>query len=443
MITSKGSSVFPRRLDRPLPVAVSGDGVWITDASGKRYLDASGGAVVVNLGHARHEIAQAVSEQLGRLYYAHPAMFTCQPAEDLAAALAVHTPDDLDRFYFMTSGSEANETAIKLARQIHQAQGRPDKTVLISRWRSYHGLSLGALAATGRAAFKTPYMPLIQDAVHIPPPYCLRCSYGLSYPTCDLRCAQALNETIHNLGPQVVLAFLLEPVSGATLACYPPPKGYLELVREICNRHQVLLIFDEVMTGMGRTGAWFASGRYGVTPDIMTLGKGLTGGSMALSAVVVRERLYQTVREGLGAFVHGGTYSHHPVGCAAGLAAVRILENEALVERSEQMGKVLERELNEHLAGSPFVGDVRGMGMFWGLELVADKKTMAPFPRADKVTERLWEYLFENGIIVYKATGLAGTDGDALVVAPPFIIEEKQIRQVALAIAQAIATVLG
>ena len=443
MITNKDSSVFPRRLDRQLPVAVSGDGVWITDTSGKRYLDASGGAVVVNLGHARHEIAQAVNEQLGRLYYAHPVMFTCQPAEDLAAALAVHTPGDLDRFYFMTSGSEANETAIKLARQIHQSQGRPEKTVLISRWRSYHGLSLGALAATGRAAFKTPYMPLIHNAVHIPPPYCLRCSYGLSYPACDLRCAQALDETIHNLGPQVVSAFMLEPVSGATLACYPPQKGYLELIRDICDHHQVLLIFDEVMTGMGRTGVWFAGGRYGVTPDMMTIGKGLTGGSLALSAVAVRERLYQAVQEGLGTFVHGGTYSHHPVGCAAGLAAVRILENEALVERSEQMGKVLGRELNEHLAGSPFVGDIRGMGMLWGLELVADKKTMAPFPRADKVTERLWEHLFENGVIVYKAVGLAGIDGDALVVAPPFIIEQEQIQHVALAIAQAITKVLG
>lgn len=442
-MSGKDSLVFSRRLDRPLPVAVSGDGVWITDEAGKRYLDASGGAVVVNIGHGRKEIARAVSEQLGKLYYAHPTMFTCQPAEELALALAAHTPGDLNRLYFMTSGSEANETAIKLARQIHQARGMHDKTVLISRWRSYHGLSMGALAAAGRPGFRMPYMAMMRDAVHIPPPYCLRCSYGLTHPGCGLRCAMALDETIQNLGPQVVSAFLLEPVSGATLAGYPPPEGYLEMVREICSRHQVLLIFDEVMTGMGRTGSWFAGSRYGVTADIMTMGKGLTGGSLALSAVAVREELYEAVISGLGAFSHGGTFSHHPVGCAAGLATVRILENEALVERAERMGRILGRELREHLANSPHVADVRGVGMLWGVELVADKQTLAPFPRAEKVTERLWQHLFDEGIIIYKSVGLAGSDGDALVVSPPFIIEEDQIRQVAGAIKKAIASILG
>ncbi|MBU4567228.1 MAG: aspartate aminotransferase family protein [Desulfarculus sp.] len=437
------SSVFSRRLDPPLPVAVSGEGVWIVDADGKRYLDASGGAVVVNLGHGRKEIAQAVGEQLGRLYYAHPTMFTCQPAEDLAAALAAHTPGDLNRVYFMTSGSEANETAIKLAHQIHQAQGRPEKTILISRWRSYHGLTMGALAAAGRPAFRVPYMSMLHDAVHIPPPYCLRCSYGLKQPGCGLRCALALDETIQNLGAQVVSAFLIEPVSGATLASYPPPEGYLALVREICSHHGVLLIFDEVMTGMGRTGSWFAGGRYGVTADMMTMGKGLTGGSLPLSAVAVREPLYQDLKSGLGAFSHGGTYSHHPVGCAAGLAAVRILEDEALVERADRMGQFLGGKLHEHLDDSPFVGDVRGVGMLWGVEFVADKKTLAPFPRSEKVTERLWSHLFDEGIIVYKAVGLAGTHGDALVVSPPFIIEEEQILRVAQAIKKAVVEVLG
>ncbi len=437
------SSLFTRRLDQPLPLAVEGDGVWITDESGKRYLDASGGAVVVNIGHGRKEIARAVGGQLERLYYAHPTMFTCLPAEELAQALAVHTPDDLNRFYFMTSGSEANETAIKMARQVHQSQGRHDKTVLISRWRSYHGLSLGALAAAGRPAFRMPYMAMLRDAVHIPPPYCLRCSYGLTHPSCQLRCALALDETIQNLGASVVSAFLLEPVSGATLAGYPPPEGYLALVREICDRHQVLLIFDEVMTGMGRTGAWFAGNRYGVTPDIMTLGKGITGGSLALSAAVVREELYQVLKDGLGGFSHGGTYSHHPVGCAAALAAVRILEGESLVERSAQMGPVLGGELKRALGDSPYVGDIRGVGLLWGVELVADRGTLTPFPRVDQVTERLWQHLFDNGIIVYKSVGLAGSDGDALVLAPPFIITEDQIGQAAAAVKEALVGVLS
>ncbi|MCB2190094.1 MAG: aspartate aminotransferase family protein [Deltaproteobacteria bacterium] len=424
-------------------MALSGDGVWIFDANGKRYLDASGGAVVVNLGHGRVEIAQAVAEQLARLSYAHPTMFTSPPVEELAAALAAHTPGDLNRVYFMSSGSEANETAIKLARQIHQATGEHDRTVLISRWRSYHGLTLGALAAAGRPAFRTSYMPLIHDAVHIPPPYCLRCSYGLEHPSCGLRCALALDETIQNLGPKVVSAFLIEPVSGATLAAWPPPEGYLEMVRDICRQHGVLLIFDEVMTGMGRTGDWFAGCRYEVTPDIMTLGKGLTGGNLALSAVAVNQEHYAAVEEGLGAFSHGGTYSHHPVGCAAGLAAVRILERENLIERADAMGRFLGEQLSLHLLDSPFVASVRGVGMLWGVELVADKQTLRPFARSEKVTERLWQNLFERGILVYKAVGLAGIDGDALVVSPPFIIEQEQITQVAVAIKKAISEVLG
>ena len=437
------SSLFARRLDKPLPLAVEGDGVWITDQDGKRYLDASGGAVVVNIGHGRREITRAVAEQLDKISYAHPTMFTCRPAEKLAAALASHAPQGLNRFYFMTSGSEANETAIQLARQIHQARGRPAKTVLISRWRSYHGLSLGALAAAGRPEFRTPYMPLMHDAVHIPPPYCLRCSYGLTHPDCGLRCALALDETIQNLGADVVSAFLIEPVSGATLACCPPPEGYLQMIREICHRHQVLLIFDEVMTGMGRVGDWFAASRYGVTPDIMTLGKGITGGSMALSAVAVRDELYQAVKDGLGSFNHGGTFSHHPVGCAAALAAVGILENDGLVERADKIGLILGEKLRAHLAASPWVAEVRGVGMLWGVELVADKETLAPFPREEKVTERLWQHVFDQGVLIYKAVGLAGSEGDALVVSPPFIIEPEQIEQVALAIERAIAEVLG
>ncbi|MCB2228695.1 MAG: aspartate aminotransferase family protein [Desulfarculaceae bacterium] len=442
-MSGTSSSVFPRRLGEPLPMAVSGEGVWLFDADGKRYLDASGGAVVVNLGHAREEIVRAVAEQMGKLSYAHPTMFTSVPVEDLATALSAHTPGDLNRFYFMTSGSEANETAIKLARQIHQARGEHDRTVLISRWRSYHGLTMGALAAAGRPAFRTAYMPMIHDAVHIPPPYCLRCSYGLEHPSCGLRCALALDETIQNLGPKVVSAFLIEPVSGATLAGWPPPEGYLEMVRDICSRYGVLLIFDEVMTGMGRTGDWFAGCRYGVTPDMMTLGKGLTGGHLALSAVAVSQEHYAAVEQGLGAFNHGGTYSHHPVGCAAGLAAVRILEKEKLVERAGAMEPFLGEQLSRHLLDSPFVASVRGVGMLWGVELVADKQTLRPFARSEKVTERLWQHLFERGILVYKAVGLAGVDGDALVVSPPFIMDREQITQVAVAIKEAINEVLG
>jgi len=435
------SHVFHRALDHELPIMARSEGNWIIDHQGRRYLDASGGAVVVNLGHARPEIARAVARQLELGYYAHPTMFTSQAVEELARRLAAHAPEGIERFYFLTSGSEAVECAIKLARQIHLAQGRPQKFRLIARWKSYHGLSLGALSAMGRTSFRTPFAPMLLPVEHIAPPYCLRCAYGLSHPSCGLRCAQALEEAILNLGPETVSAFLAETVSGATIAAVPPPPGYWPLVREICDRHQVLLIHDEVMVGMGRTGRWFASQHYGAAPDLMTLGKGVSGGSLPLSAVGVREDLFQAVRAG-GGFVHGGTYSHHPVTAAAGVAAVEILEKEGLVQRAAEMGARLGRALEERLGGHPRVAQVRGIGMLWGVELVRDKETLAPYPRKEKVTERIWQELFDQGIILYKSTGLAGKDGDALVVAPPFTLTEHELELVVQGLAGAVERVL-
>jgi adenosylmethionine-8-amino-7-oxononanoate aminotransferase len=435
------SHVFYRNHGRDLPLAREGSGSFIVDGDGRRYLDASGGAVVVNIGHGRQEIARAVSEQLQRGYYFHPTMFTTDAVEVLAERLARHAPEGITRFYFMSTGSEAVETAIKIARQVHTANGREGRCHLISRWNSYHGLTLGALAATGRTALRSPFLPLISDALHISPPYCLRCAYGLERSTCRLHCARALEAAILHQGPDTISAFIGETVSGASLAVYPPPPGYWPLVRKICDRYGVLLILDEVMSGMGRTGKWFASEHYEVVPDIVTLGKGLTGGALPLSAVGVKESLYQALVD-QGGFKHGGTFSHHPVCAAAGLAAVGILEGEGLVERAHLMGPVLGEKLSRALGDSPFIGDIRGLGMMWGIELVADRHNLTPFPRVDKVAERVCDHLFQQGVILYPSIALAGADGDGLVVAPPFVIREPEMDTVAMALRQSLDHVL-
>jgi adenosylmethionine-8-amino-7-oxononanoate aminotransferase len=434
-MTEIPGNVFPRRLDKPLPVASRAEGLWVVDSEGKRYLDASGGPILVNAGHGREEIARAVFEQIAQCDYVHGTMFTSPPVENLARALAAHAPPGIERFYFLSGGGEAVEAAIKLARQLHLEYGRPQRMRLISRWKSYHGLTLGALAATGRTTFRTPFAPMLTEVAHIPPPYCLRCSFGLTYPDCRLRCALALEETIQNLGPDTVSAFLAETVSGATIAAVPAPPGYFTLIREICDRYQVLLILDEVLCGFGRTGRWFACDHYDVIPDLVTMGKGLGGGAAALSAVGVQTRHFDAVCSGSGGFVHGGTFSHHSVAAAAGLAVVRIFEREQLVERVARLGEILGQKLRARLESHPHVADIRGLGFLWGVEFVADKATLKPFPRADKFVERLWQSLFERGVILYRATGLAGIDGDALVIGPPYIIEEEDLDMMVEAIA--------
>lgn len=420
-------NVFHRRLSPPLPKAVASDGVWIEDAAGHRYLDASGGAIVVNVGHGREEIARAVYDQILRADYIHPTMFTTGPVEKLATALAVHAPKGIDRFYFLSGGAEAVETAVKMARQIHLEAGSSQRFRLISRWKSYHGMTLGALSAMGRTVFRQPYAPMLQDAVHIPPPYCLRCSFGLRHPECELRCARFLEETIQNVGPETVSAFLAETVSGGTLAAVPPPPGYWPLIRKICDAYGILLILDEVMCGVGRTGKWFACQHDNTIPDLMILGKGVAGGTLALSAVGVRTEHYLAIAMGSGQFVHGGTFSHHPVAAAAGLAVVGILESEKLVDRVARIGPELGQALRDGLSDHPHVADVRGIGFLWGVELVCDRSGLIPFPRKEKITERVWDAAFEKGVIVYKSTGLAGIDGDAFLVAPPFVTKPAEL----------------
>ena len=423
---SSKSYVFGRAREGALPKVRKAEGLWIEDDRGNRYLNASGGAAVTNVGHGRREIAEALHQQVLQHDYIHPTAFVSPVVEELAAALASRAPQGIERFYFLSGGGEAVEASIKMARQIHLANGRPERIRLISRWKSYHGMSLGALSAMGRTAFREPFTPLLGDVVHIPPPYCLRCSYGLTYPGCRLRCALALDETIQNIGPNVVSAFIAETVSGATLGVYPPPSGYWKAIREICDQYSVLLIHDEVMCGLGRTGRWFASEHYDISPDIVTLGKGLGGGAIALSSAGLQAAHFEALQSA-GGFVHGGTYSHHPVAAAVGLATLNILEKENLIERAERVGKVLGDKLRKKLSGFAHVAEVRGLGMFWGVELVKDKDTLRPFPRKAQIVERVWQSVFEKGVIVYKAFGLAGADGDAIIISPAFTISDADI----------------
>lgn len=411
-------------------MASHGEGIYLYDESGKRYIDGSGGALVVNIGHGQKEILKGMTEQMGRLGYVHGTQFTTKAMEDYAGALAGILPKGLEKIYFLSGGSESIEAAIKLARQYFLESGQSQRWRVVARWHSYHGNTLGALSLTGRIGMRRPYLPLLIDFPHFPPPYCYRCPFGLAYPECELECAKALENVILMEGPETISAVILEPVIGATVGAVVPPNGYLSSIRKICDHYGILLIDDEVMTGMGRTGRWFAVEHWGVTPDIMVLGKGMSGGYFPLSAMITRGEFVDRLKEKTGGFVHGHTFSHHPVACAVGLAVLEYIRKHQLVERGAGRGEYLLKGLEE-LKALPFVGDVRGKGLMTAIEFVKDQKTKEPFPRGDKFAERVIDLAFENGLILYPGTGFVdGVNGDMVMVAPPLIIEENQIDEI-------------
>lgn len=424
------SSVFYRHMGFPHPVALRGEGVYVWDAEGRRYLDASGGAVVVNIGHGVSEVAQAMALQAAEVAYVHATLFTAPVLEAYSERLAGLVPLADPRFYYLTSGGEAVEAAIKFARQVQVARGEPTRHLVISRWGSYHGATLGALAVTGKPQMRSLFSPLLRDQPHIPPPYCYRCPFGAAYPSCALACAQALETEIHRQGADQVAAFIAEPVGGATLGAVVPPEGYWRLIRQICDRYGVLLIADEVMTGFGRTGRWFGMEHFGVQPDIMTMGKGATGGYFPFSILAVKAADLESIRQVHGDFNHGGTFSHHVVGAAAALATLRYLEEHDLVVAAARRGQYLGQRLGSALGGLPCVGQVRGLGMMWGVEFAADRSVKAPFPPALHFSRRVCDRAFEQGAIFYPGSGsVDGAAGDHLMVAPPFVITEEEIDQ--------------
>jgi adenosylmethionine-8-amino-7-oxononanoate aminotransferase len=419
------TGVLYRALDREVPLAVRGAGCWLYDESGRRYLDAVGGAFVASLGHGVSEVADAVAEQIRKVAYVNGTAFTNEPAEALAEELRALNPPGLDFAFFLSSGSEAVEAALKLARQHWVESGRPGKHKVIARSPGYHGNTLLALSASAREHYRRTYGPWLIPVTMIPAPYPYRCEPGSPAMT-----GEALEEAILREGAESVAAFIAEPVGGSSTGASVPPPGYWRRIREICDRHEVLLVADEVLCGSGRTGTWTALERFGVRPDVMTLGKGLSGGYVPLSAVVASRRVLDPIARGSGAVKHAQTFSHTPIICAAGLAAVRHLRRRGLVERCARMGEVLQRKL-ARLLELPAVGDVRGLGLLAGVEFVADKSTRAPFPRKLRFAETFVARALEAGLVVWPNVGHAGgEDGDLAMIAPPYVIEEPEIDEI-------------
>lgn len=416
--------VFYRTMNHKRPMIAYGEGIYLYDESGKRYIDGSGGPLVVNVGHGRAEIVEAMTKQAQAAAYVHAIMFTSEPLEQYAEELAtvVRLPDP--RFYLLSSGSEVVEGAIKLARQIQIARGEEKRHIVLSRWQSYHGMTLGALAVSGRASLRAPYLDMFHDVPHIPTPYTYR------HPASGIDLADRLEEAIVAYGAENIAGFIAEPLSGASLGAASAPDDYWPRIRQICDQYGVLLIADEVLVGMGRTGTWWALDRQDIVPDILVTSKGTASGYFPLGVIAAKGEDVELIRQKLGDFNHGGTFSHHAVGAAAGLATLHILKRENLIENSAIMGQRLGESLREQIGDHPNVGDIRGRGLFWGIELVQDRATKQPFDLKDGLARRLWNRAFDMGLVIYYSTGCAdGQNGDVVMLGPPLIINEAQVAE--------------
>ena len=432
LVERASSFVFPRRLGAQVPTVLRAQGAVVWDQSGKRYLDGSGGAVVVNIGHGRREVAEAMAAQAAAAAYVHGTQFTSKVLEEYADRLSVHAPGDCNRLYLVSGGSEANETAVKMARAYHVARAQPSRHKVVHRSVSYHGNTLATLALSGRPNLRAPYEPLLPRAPEAIAPFCYHCPLGRAYPECRVACVEDLEAVILREGPETVAAYIAEPIIGASAGAAVPPEDYARRAREICDRHGILYVADEVMTGFGRTGRWFATEWSGVVPDIMTCGKGMSGGYMPVGAVLAGERVVSTLARSPGGFVHGFTFSHNPVTAAACLATLDVLEREGLVQRAALTGEKALARLGA-LRAHPRVGDVRGRGLMIGVELVADKESRRPFPRGEARAEALAAEAFGRGLVTYPGGGGAsGRDGDVVMLAPPFVVTEAEIEEMAV-----------
>jgi adenosylmethionine-8-amino-7-oxononanoate aminotransferase len=443
---TRSTPLFSRNLRKQYPVAVRGEGCWIVDEHGKRYLDASGQAAVVGIGHGVQEIGRAMADQSGRIAFAHTTQFHTESAEKLAArvlAIAPRNFRDGGRVYFTSGGSEATETAIKLARQYFLERKQPSRYRVLSRKQSYHGSTLGAMAVSGNVARRAPYAPLIPEWGHVAPCFCYHCPFDKTFPECNLACADDLDAFLRTNDASTVAAFLFEPVVGATLGAVPVVDGYTARIAEICRKHGILLIADEVMTGVGRTGKPFASEHWGLEPDMILTGKGIASGYAPLGAVLVAPRLVEAFEKGSAAFMHGFTYQAHPVATAAGNAVFDYLEAHRLFERVTPAGKTLRKALAV-LETHSHVGQIRGLGLLQGVEFVKEKETREPYPKEAGIADKIKQAALEKNVLLYPGQGCVdGSRGDHVLLAPPFTITPEECELIADALRYATAAVFS
>lgn len=440
------SALFPRNFRKNYPVAIGSGGCWIVDTEGRRFLDASGQAAVVNIGHGVKEIGAAMALQSGRLAFAHTSQFHTDGAEKLASRLLAMAPPNFrpgGRVYLTSGGSEATETAIKLARQFFLEQGDAVRHRILSRRQSYHGSTLGAMTVSGNAARRAPYAPMLAEWGHAAPCFCYHCPFGKAFPDCEIACAEDLNTLLSADDARTAAAFIFEPVVGATLGAAAPPEGYARRIAEICHAHGILLIADEVMSGMGRTGKVFAVEHWGIAPDMILVGKGIASGYAPLGAVIVAPHVVEAFEKGSGAFQHGFTYQSHPVSVAAGNAVLDYLESQKLFARVSTAGEALRSALRP-LAEHKHVGQIRGLGLLLGIEFVKDKSTREPFAREQNIAEKIRQAAMEEGVLVYPTQGCVdGLLGDHILLAPSFTISPEESDIIASALRGALARVFA
>jgi len=408
---------------------VRGEDVYIYDEFGKKYLDASGGAnASIPIGHGVKPVIDAMVEQARKVAFVPMHLFSNEPAEILADEIAKIAPSGLTTTWFVNSGSEAADNAVKITRQYHLENGNTGKFKIISRWQGFFGNTLGALEVGGHTFRRSKFIPLLKDMPHIPPAYCYRCWFGKTYPDCDMECARFLEKVVKQEGPECVAGFMAEPIVGATTGATTPPKEYFPIIREICDKYEMAMIADEVQTGVGRTGKWFAIEHWGVTPDIITTAKGLSGGFTPLGAVIVRDKIVDSFKREKANIVGGHTYSGNPVSCAIGIAVLTHIQKNNLIEKCAESGAYLKKRLTELQANHQIIGDVRGMGLMVGFELVKDRSTKEPFPTDAKVSRRLTQECMKRGAIIYPGTGTAdGIVGDHILLTPPYTVTREHV----------------